>query len=83
MVIFGAAHGWGRAKGPPSLKSISHTLQRWNMGQLYLVISRNTDIDCILIVSNSFNFSWVFKDFSNKPGYNFDDVSENGYPRPS
>ena len=49
MVIFGAAHGWGRAKGPPSLKSISHTLQRWNMGQLYLVISRNTDIDCILI----------------------------------
>ena len=49
MVIFGAAHGWGRPKGPPSLKSISHTLQRWNMGQLYLVISRNTDIDCILI----------------------------------
>ena len=35
------------------------------------------------IISNSFNFSWVFKDFFNKPGYNFDDVSKNGYPRPS
>ena len=50
-----------------------------------VVISRNTDIDCILIhfdtFSNSFNFSWVFKDFFNKPGYNFDDVSKNGYPR--
>ena len=28
------------------------------------------------IISNSFNFSWVFKDFFNKPGYNFDDVSK-------
>ena len=46
------------------------------------VISRNTDIDCIL-VHNSFSFSWVFKDFFNKPGYNFDDISKNGYPRPS
>ena len=27
--------------------------------------------------SNSFNFSWVFKYFFNKPGYNFDDVSKN------
>ena len=35
------------------------------------------------IVSNSFNFSWFFKDFFNKPGYNFDDVSKNGYSRPS
>ena len=32
------------------------------------------------ITSNYFNFSWVFKDFSNKPGYNFDDASKNGYP---
>ena len=46
-------------------------------------ISRNADIDCILIhnfeffSSSLFNFSWVFKDF-NKHGYNFDDVSKNG-----
>ena len=30
-----------------------------------------------------YNFSWVFKDFFNKSGYKFDDVSKNGYPRPS
>ena len=35
------------------------------------------------IISNSFSFSWVFKDLFNKPGYNFDDVSKNGYLRPS
>ena len=47
-------------------------------------ISRNTDTDCILvIISNSFSFSWVFKDLFNKSGYNFDDVSTNGYPRSS
>ena len=33
-------------------------------------------------ISNSFNFSWVFEDFLNKPGCNFDDVSKNGYLRP-
>ena len=44
------------------------------------VISRNTDIDCI---SNSFNFSSVFKYFFNKPSYSCDDVSKNGYSRPS
>ena len=33
-------------------------------------------------ISNSFNFSWVFKDCFNKNGYSFDDVSKNGYPRP-
>ena len=35
------------------------------------------------IISNHFNFFWVFKDFFNKDGYNFDDVSKNGYSRPS
>ena len=35
------------------------------------------------IISNSFSFNWVFKDFFNKPGYNFDDVRKNGYPRSS
>ena len=35
------------------------------------------------IISNSFNFSWVFNGFFNKPRYNFDDISKKGYPRPS
>ena len=35
------------------------------------------------IISNFFNFSWVFEDLFNKPGYKFDDVSQNGYHRPS
>ena len=35
------------------------------------------------IISNSFNFFLVSKDFFNKHGYNFDDVSKNGYSRPS
>ena len=43
-------------------------------------ISENTDTDCIL-VHNSFNFFWVFKDFFNKHGQNFDNVSEIGYSR--
>ena len=50
-------------------------------------LSGNTDIDCILvdnlIISSSFSFSWVFKDLFNKPGYNVDDVSKNGYSRSS
>ena len=33
-------------------------------------------------MSNSFNFSRVFKEFFNKNGYNFDDISKNGYFRP-
>ena len=32
------------------------------------------------MISNSFNFSWNFGDFFNKPGYNFDDASKNGCP---
>ena len=35
------------------------------------------------MISGSFNFSWVFKDFFNKYGCNFDNVSKNSYPRPS
>ena len=35
------------------------------------------------IISNSFNFSRVFKYFGNKSGYNFNDASKNDYPRPS
>ena len=33
--------------------------------------------------SNSFNFSWVYKDCFNKKSCNFGDVSKIGYPRPS
>ena len=29
--------------------------------------------------NNFFNFCWVLKDFLNKTGYNFDDVSKKGY----
>ena len=36
---------------------------------------KKLDTDSILKISNSFHFSWVFKDFLNKNGYNFDDVS--------
>ena len=32
---------------------------------------------------NSFNFFRVFNNCFNKHGSNFDDVSKNGYPRPS
>ena len=33
------------------------------------------------MISNSFKFYWVFKDSFNNQGYNFDDVSKNGYPK--
>ena len=48
------------------------------------VTSRNTDIDFIsMLISNSFNFFWVFKCCFHTPNYNFDDVSKIGYSRPS
>ena len=41
------------------------------------VISRNTDIDWILIdINNFFNFVWVLKVCFNKHGCNFDDISK-------
>ena len=42
------------------------------------VVSRNADIDCILV----HNF-YLFKLSLNKHGYNFVDVGKNGYSRPS
>ena len=27
--------GWGQQKGPLSLKSVTHTIQWWNLAQLY------------------------------------------------
>ena len=38
-------------------------------------------IELWYIISNSFNFSWVFNNCFNKHGCNFDDVSKNGYSR--
>ena len=35
------------------------------------------------IISNSFNFSWVFKNFFNRHGYNFHNVSKIGFSRGS
>ena len=35
------------------------------------------------IISNPFNFFWIFRDYISKYGYSFDDVSKNGYTRPS
>ena len=35
------------------------------------------------IISNSFNYFWVFKDCFNKNGYSFDYVSKNSYSRHS
>ena len=36
-----------------------------------------------ILFPKSFNFFLILKDFSNKHGRNFDDVSKNGYSRPS
>ena len=36
MGLFGAAHGWGGAKRPPSLKSVTYIQQGWNLAHLYL-----------------------------------------------
>ena len=42
MGFFGAAHGWGGgAKRPPSLKSVTHILQWWNLAQLCLTQGRS------------------------------------------
>ena len=41
------------------------------------------EIDILYMISNSFSFSWVFKDFLIKPGSDFDDFSQNGYLRSS
>ena len=43
MGFFGATDGWegGGQKGPLSLKSVAHILQRWNLAQLYLTQRRS------------------------------------------
>ena len=47
MGFFGAAHGWGGAQKAfptPTLKSVSHILQRQNVAQLYLAWRRSKNI---------------------------------------
>ena len=34
MCLFGATHEWCGQKGSPSLKSVTHIIQRWNLGLL-------------------------------------------------
>ena len=43
--------------------------------QILLYQERQIQIAIWYIISNYFNFFWVFKDCLNKHGYNFDDVS--------
>ena len=51
--------------------------------QIFLYQEIQIDIAFWYIISNSFYFSWIFKDFFNKHGYNFDDASKNGCPNSS
>ena len=58
MGIFGAAHGWGGGGGQknplPSLKSVRHILQWWNLAQLYLTWGR------LKRHRNTQHTTWVF-----------------------
>ena len=71
--------------GTPSLKSVTHILSNLTHISIFspeiltFVISRNTDIDCILI--HNFYFFLVFLSF-NKHGSSFVDVDKIGHFRP-
>ena len=41
MGFFWAAYGWGGTFWPPSLKSVTHILQWWNLAQLYLTSGKS------------------------------------------
>ena len=51
--------------------------------QIWLHQEIQVQIGFWYIIYNYFNFSWALKKFFNKHGYNFDDISKNGYSRPS
>ena len=77
---------WKRSK--KCMNHVTHPLSSVYIGILSPEISKFCYIKkyrYILwyIISNSFNFSRVFKDCFNKHGYNFDDVSKNDYLSPS
>ena len=44
MGLFKAAHGWGRQKGFPSVKSVTHILQQWNLAQTHPLSSADISI---------------------------------------
>ena len=68
----------------PYLKNIQKIYESHDTPQQILLYQKmQISIAFYYIISNSFSFSWVFKDLFVKPGYNFDDVSKNGYPRSS
>ena len=88
--IFNPIHDgpfWGCScmSGTPSLKSVTHILSNLTHISIFspeiltFVISRNTDIDCILI--HNFYFFKVFLSF-NKHGSSFVDVDKIGHFRP-
>ena len=90
MGFFGAAHGLGGAKRSKKCINTRHTL--WILltsafftrnQQIFVYQEIQIYIAFWCAIFNSFNFFWVFKDFFNKRGYNFDDVSKNGYSKPS
>ena len=85
-------HSYNLPKEDPKSKWISRhtswvlltsTFFHWKSAKF--AISRNTDVDCILLCmsSNSFNFFRLFKYYFNRHSYNFVNVSKNGYFRPS
>ena len=59
--------------------------QHFFTGNQHILIYQEIQIQIAFwyLISNSFNFSWVFKDCFDKHGYKFDDASKNRYPRPS
>ena len=71
-------------KSPDTLLAF-YRQQHFSDGNQQLLLYREIQlqIEFWCIISNSFNFVWVFKGRFNKYGYNFDNVSKMGYSRSS
>ena len=72
------------------MNHVTHTLSSSDISIFHrksanLTLSRNADIDCMLVLNfQGFFYSfWVFKNFFNKYDSNFDYFSKNGYYRSS
>ena len=69
MGIFGATYGWGeegRAKSPPSLKSVTHIMPWWNLAQLYLSKRRSKKhITHVILLLSSAKISISSTEISN------------------
>ena len=97
MDLSGAAQGWGEMSDVSYNDETwhSYTLSKENPKNVWItwritwVLEFSPEICkfCYTkkyrynITSNSFSLLWVFKYWFNKHGYNFDDVSKNGYSR--